>query len=212
MHARLLPAVAALATLALLPLAGCAVVFGHASITDDYVVTTVHTPAGIDVDSPVGSIDVEAWNKPNVRVEVKKRATTRDALKAIVVSVQPQGTTLAIKADLGDGNGSDRKVDLIIHAPAKTNLDLRQSVGAMKIIGFAGNVKADVNVGAIRLVLPASTSAKVTASVSVGAVKSAFPLDTQRQTVGETATGTIGSGSATIGLTAETGAIEIQRE
>ncbi|HTU71203.1 MAG TPA: DUF4097 family beta strand repeat-containing protein [Candidatus Baltobacteraceae bacterium] len=230
---RFLTIYAALTAFALLPLGGCiGAVFGD-EVSADYHTSFNRAPATIEVHNPVGQITIDAWNKPGVQIDASKRGNTLDDVHAITITVTHSGSTLVIASDLGS-NAGGRKVDYTIHAPADTNLNLDESVGAIKSSGFAANldaststgamevsmasagssqhIKLDVSVGAIRLNLPRNTDAAVTASTSVGAIKSDFPLSITRSTVGSNAQGTIGKGTASIDLTIATGAIAIDRE
>lgn len=230
---RFLAAYVVLTALALLPLAGCVgAVFGD-EVRANYHTSFAQAPATIEVHNPVGSITIDAWNKPGVQIDASKRGNTLDDVHAITITATRSGSTLVITSNLG-GSSSNRKVYYTIHAPAHTNLNLDQSVGAIKLSGFTANVdaatstgamevsmaiagpsqhiKLDVSVGAIHLNLPSNTDATVSASTSVGAIKSDFPLSINRNIVGSSANGTIGKGTAPIDLTIATGAIAIDRE
>jgi hypothetical protein len=230
---RLVPAYAALAVLMTLPVAGCSGVFGNDSATEDFHAVATHTPKTISVDNEVGSIDVEAWDKPGVQIDARKRGATEDDVHAITITVKPDGDTLDVASDLGSG-GNGRKVAFTLHAPARVNLTLKQSVGGIEAKGFTGDLDTDtstgaasitmgraaapqhihieVTIGGIRLALPGDTSASVEASATVGGMTSDFPLTIDHGSVGQRGSGNIGSGGATIELSTTTGGIEIKRE
>ena len=217
--------------MAVLPAAGCA--FDQDRITEPFHATVDKSPATLQVHNAVGAIEVDAWDKPSVEIDAEKRGTSLDDVHAISVSVQQQGSTLVITSHFPSGV-SNCRVDYTIHAPASTNLDLDQSVGAIRSTGFTADfdaststgavaatmaalggtqsVKVHVGVGAIALEIPASSSAAITASTSIGAIKSDFPLTTQRNVVGENASGSIGKGDAHVDLSISTGAIAVRRE
>ena len=225
------PVSMAFAALAVLPTVGCSSVFGD-DVRENFhqVVPAAQT---LQVSNAVGTVELDAWNKSTIEIDAVKRGSSVDDVRAIAIHVQPQGSTLVINTDFS-GSSSNRKVEYTIHAPARTNLDIDESVGAIKSTGFTANVREhagtgaietamaaaggaqrivlDTSVGAIKLTLPASANAKVTASASVGGVKSDFPLDVSTTTVGANANGSIGSGSATIDLSVATGGIRILRE
>ena len=229
---RLIPAYAAVTVLSILPLVGCSWVDGD-RISADFHATVANAPATISVDNAVGSIDIEAWDKPSVEINATKRGPNYDTVNAIKISVEPNGSTLTVNTQF-PAMSTNAKVEYTIHAPAHTALKLVQSVGAIKSIGFTGDVQEhtstgaieasmaelggsqqlhmDVSVGAIRLSLPANTDAAVTATTSVGGIKSDFPLSTDRTMVGQYARGKIGNGNAVAELSVSTGGIEIQRE
>ncbi len=229
---RLIPAYAALATLSILPLAGCSWIDSD-RISSDFHATIANAPATLEVNNAVGSIDIEAWDKPSVEINATKRGPNADTVDAIKISVEPRGSTLTVNTQFPPAS-SNAKVLYTIHAPAHTALKLEQSLGAIKSIGFTGDVQEhtstgaiestmaafggaqhlhmDASVGGIRLMLPANSDATITASATVGGVKSDFPLSINRSTVGQNAQGKIGNGSAVADLTVTTGGIEIQRE
>jgi uncharacterized protein YaiE (UPF0345 family) len=228
---RLWPVYSILTVLAVLPAAGCS--FDDARASEEFHTSAAKAPSTIEVHNAVGAIEIDAWNNPNVQIDAQKRGSTPEEAHAITISVEPNGSALVITSHF-PANSSNCKVDYIIHAPAGTNIDLNQSIGAIKSAGFTGNVdektstgaiaatmgalghsqhvNLEVSVGAIALRIPAASSAAFTASTTVGPIKADFPLSITRKVVGADANGSIGSGEAKVDLTAMTGAIAIQRE
>jgi hypothetical protein len=228
---RLWPAYAILTVLAVLPAAGCA--FDYSRASEDFQKSVAKAPATIEVHNAIGAIVIDAWDKPNVQIDAQKRAGTPEDAHAIAISVESNGSALVITSHF-PANSTNCKVDYVIHAPAGSNIDLEQSIGAIKSDGFTANVheststgaiaakmgtlgsgqdvKLHAGVGAIALQIPATSSAAFSASTSVGAIGSNFPLTITRNVVGSSATGSIGRGGAKVDLTIATGAIAIQRE
>lgn len=226
-----LPVYATLATLAVLPAAGCA--FDRERASETYHTAIAKAPAAIEVHNAVGAIEIEAWDKPSVQIDAQKQGASLDDVHAITISVQQTGSTLVVTSHF-PANSTNCRVGYTIYAPAATNLDLEQHVGAIKSDGFTGNVHANTNtgaiaatmgtlggeqtlkmtvdVGAIALKIPAATSAAFSASTSIGAIKADFPLNIQRNMLGSSATGSIGNGKARVDLSVATGAIAVQRE
>jgi len=210
---------------------GCSLV--DARISEDFRTSYPKAPATLTVQNPVGAMDVEAWDQPGIEIVAHKRGPTLDAVNAIKIEVESKGSTLSVNS-IFPMTANNVKVDYTIHTPASTALNLVQSVGAIKSAGFTGDVQEhtstgaieasmaalggtqrvhmDVSVGAIKLTLPANTSASVTANTSVGAIKTDFPLAVNRTVVGQNASGKIGDGAAVLDLSIATGAIDIQRE
>jgi uncharacterized protein YaiE (UPF0345 family) len=229
---RFWPVYAALTALSALPLAGCSWIDGD-RISSDFHATVANAPATIEVDNSVGSIDIEAWDKPSVEINATKRGPNYDTVNGIKISVEPNGTTLTVNTQF-PAMSTNAKVEYTIHAPAHTALKLVQSVGAIKSIGFTGDVEEhtstgaiqatmaalggsqhlhmDVSVGAIELALPTSTDAAITATASVGGIKSDFPLTIDKTVVGQYARGKVGNGTALAELSVSTGGIKIERE
>jgi uncharacterized protein YaiE (UPF0345 family) len=231
-YLRLVPVYAALTALSVLPLVGCSWIDGD-RISADFHATVASAPTAIQVDNAVGAIDIEAWDKPSVEINATKRGPNYETVNAIKISVEPDGSTLVVHTQF-PSMSSNAKVEYTIHAPAHTDLKLVQSLGAIKSIGFTGNVQEhtstgaieatmgalggsqqlhmDVSLGAIKLTLPSNTDAAITASTSVGGIKSDFPLSIDKTVVGQTARGKVGNGNAVAELNVSTGGIDIQRE
>lgn len=229
---RLIPAYAALTTVSILPLAGCSWIDSD-RISSDFHASIANAPATIQVDNAVGAIDIEAWDKPSVEINATKRGPNADTVDAIKILVEPNGSTLTVHTQFPP-MANNAKVEYTIHAPAHTDLKLVQALGAIKSVGFTGNVQEqtstgaveatmgalggtqhlhiDVSVGGVKLTLPANSDAAITASATVGGIKSDFPLTINRSTIGQSAQGKIGNGSAAANITVTTGGIEIQRE
>jgi hypothetical protein len=224
----------AAALLALLPATGCAGGAMGMRVTQEVDTHVSQAPRTLEVHDPVGSITIDSWSRRDVQVDALKRASSNDDLRAITVSVQPQGGRLIVSADLGDHSTSNRGVDFTIHVPATTNLDVHGNVGAVKATAFSGNVDADVDVGSlkvamtsltgsqhvdlrtsvgeIRLTVPRRPNAAFTADTSVGNISSDVPLQVERKMVSANAHGSTGSGSAKVTLSASTGSIHIGTE
>lgn len=232
MRLRLLPVYGILAAVIVLPAAGCANLLS-ANFIDTFHTTVPYAPATIAVRDSVGGVELDAWNKPQVEIEARKRGSTIDEARAITISADQHGSTLVVEAHFPQ-NVSNCQVELTIHAPASANLDVNVGVGGILTKGFTGNLDAHtdtggvattmaalggsqhvvihIGVGGLALTIPNNSSASVSASTSVGAIKSDFPLTLGRNFVGQSGKGTIGSGSAAIDLSVGTGGIAIRRE
>lgn len=223
---------AALAASALFSTTGCAGAMG-ARYHEEVHTRVSEAPKTLAVKDPVGRVTIEAWNNPYVQIDAVKRAPSTDALRAITISVVPDGDTLNVAADLG-GNSSNRQVTFTIHVPAATNLSVEAATGEVNLSGFTGNVdvnasvgsinvamaalrrgqhvKIDSSVGSIKLEIPQNADATIDADTSVGSLGGDVPLSVERQTVGASGHGVLGNGAAHVNLTAATGSISINRE
>ncbi len=225
---------AAVTLLALLPTAGCIGGSFGAHASQEVHTRVSQAPQVLELHDPVGSITLDAWQNAYVQIDARKRAPSADDLKAMTISVQPDGEKLVVTGDLGGSNTTNRSIDFTIHAPASTNLDVQTSVGGLSATGFTGSVDADVNVGGVKLTmaalrgsqhvnvttsvggikldLPANVDATFDADTSVGGISSSVPLSIERKTVGASAQGRAGSGSARVTLKVSTGGIRISSE
>jgi hypothetical protein len=230
-YLRVWPICPILAALAVLAAAGCS--FGQDRISEPYHSTIGKAPATVEVHNAIGKIEIDAWDKPSVEIDAQKGCRSLDDVHATTISVEQQGSTLVVTSHFPSGV-SNCRVNYTINAPAGTNLDLEQNVGAIESKGFAANVrettntgavattmaalgnaqsvKISVSVGAIALEIPAASSASFSASTSIGAIKADFPLNVQRNMLGSSANGSIGKGDARVDLSISTGAIAVRRE
>jgi DUF4097 and DUF4098 domain-containing protein YvlB len=217
-----------------------AVVAGTAcsALGDDRYEQTVRTkvdasPALLHVEDAVGEVTVLAWNRPYVQIDALKKGPNADAVRALTISVRPSGSRLDVVAEFGDNN-NHRSVDFTIHLPASASVTVDSNVGKVDVAGFTRDVdvSADVgkvtvsmaqlgkgqhvdlksSVGKIELTIPRASDAAITASTSVGDIGGSVPFSLDRHTVGADGTATLGSGAATVHLTASTGSITVNRE
>jgi hypothetical protein len=150
---------------------GCALIFGvfgglllrlgavqEARTTSSQVVAVTGVPR-VDIENFAGSIHVEPGVSGRVTLQATKQArdNTQDAaqrdLDSISVSVQSSGDTITVRSAVqGDANlGPARSVDLLVTAPAQTDLQVRQGAGAVTMRGITGLVNATVGAGSLDL-------------------------------------------------------------
>jgi DUF4097 and DUF4098 domain-containing protein YvlB len=120
-----------------------------------------------------GSIEIRAWDKPEVEVIVEKRASSKEAAQEIEVRTEQNGdqVTVNVKAPKQTGFAIhfSRSAKLIVSMPTSSNvaaksgdgsidlsritgrLDLRTGDGSIQGRDLAGDVKAHTGDGSIRL-------------------------------------------------------------
>ncbi len=121
-----------------------------------------------------GSIEVRAWDKPQVEVVIERRAASKELADTIQVEATQTADTISVevKAPRTSGFGlhfGSRSAKLIVSAPAKINLtaksgdgsidvsrlegaiDLRSGDGSIKGSSLHGNLKVHTGDGSIQL-------------------------------------------------------------
>jgi DUF4097 and DUF4098 domain-containing protein YvlB len=104
----------------------------------------------IRIDDTNGSIAIKTWDRPEVSIQVEKRASTEAYLKEIQVDIESSPHDLSIRTTFprhllswlwnGSGNGS---VHLVLMVPATVNLDEIALVnGGITIDGVRGSIAA----------------------------------------------------------------------
>ena len=187
----------------------------------------------IRIDNAVGEIRITGSQSHSVDIDAVKSGGSLDDVRNIDVDVESRGNTITLATKYhGFARGG---VSYTISVPAGASLDITNSTGAVRIEGIDGDVTAatqtgevvaslgrvtarrsidlTATTGSLKLTIDQNSDARVEARTTVGDVRSDFPsLESVRQNVvGARAAGTIGSGTATIRLTATTGAIALRK-
>lgn len=134
--------------------------------------STTGTP-DVAVSTFDGSIEIRAWDKPEVEVIIEKRTATKEAAQEIEIHSEQNGNlvTVDVKAPRMSGFGIhfSRSAKLIVSLPASANvtaksgdgsidvaritgrLDLRSGDGSIRGRDLAGDVRAHTGDGSIKL-------------------------------------------------------------
>ena len=135
-------------------------------------------PAGsiqqVNLDIPVGEVEVTGWEQPQVHVDVKlecnrDREACRKAAEKIQVVYSQDDDRLRIEMKnwpKWGNNGLEAHIRVQVPRQLALNADL--GVGEMEIAGIEGHLNADVGVGELDITLPASAVASVSADTGVG--------------------------------------------
>jgi hypothetical protein len=118
-------------------------------------------PHGIvRIDNTNGAITIKTWDRPEVSIQVEKRASSEDYLKEIQVEIDSDPHSLSIKTILPhhllswiwNWGGSQGEVRLELTVPATVDLnDIHSVNGAVTIDGVHGAVEAHTVNGAINV-------------------------------------------------------------
>ena len=129
-------------------------------VTSDTTQTLdVTGPQHLVVHGSAGDVQINAGSDNAMTVEVKKSAraisqsVARQLLDAMHVSITQSGNVVTVQEQ--DANFitffSEQQVNLIITAPAQTNLTDSLSAGNLTVIGFTGQLNLDNSAGNISL-------------------------------------------------------------
>jgi hypothetical protein len=161
-------------------------------VTDERV---QFAPGGVvEVAGPVGELNVEGWDGPDVEITVtrstyrtdtpqNREAATRQLTSIKVTTERKSATDLSIRTAFPARGFWARlahrhinvQMDYRIRVPHDSKLVLRQGSGGVLVYDVAGDIDASVGKGDIVLQLPAAGSYSFDAQCRVGGVYSDFP-------------------------------------
>lgn len=153
------PAVALLA-LALAG-AGCVInVDADAVTVRDEKRFTVGANPEVTLETWDGSIKVQSWDQPEVRVEIQKRGADRDEAAALVVNATQEGNRVRVEAPaprvereftgIGIGSFSGLSVSYVVSVPTRVKLLARTRDGSINVDGVTGTIELRSGDGSIR--------------------------------------------------------------
>ena len=131
-----------------------------------------------------GSIDVRSWDRPEVLVEVEKRAGTEEAAEALEVTASQDGNTIRIDVPRArlDVFGYNPSVSLRVTAPAALTLRAATLDGAVVAGRLDGTIDVRTGDGPIRL---DQVSGQITANTGDGSITVRGRFDTLRADTGD---------------------------
>jgi len=103
-----------------------------------------------------GSIEIRAWDKPEVEVIIEKRAASKDAAAAIEVHATQDGSrvTVEVKTEKASSFGihfnMSRSAKLIVSAPAKSNIVAKSGDGSIDVAQISGTLELRSGDGSIK--------------------------------------------------------------
>ncbi len=104
-----------------------------------------------------GSIQIQAWDKPEVLVEIEKRGPTRESVDALEIKVEQAGSVIDLevkppRTESFRGIGMHRapSARLIVWVPRMTNVRARSGDGSIRIERVHGTIELRTGDGSIR--------------------------------------------------------------
>ena len=155
---KLLPAATAAALGAGLLSAACTVtVDSHSEIVRDEKRFTVTGIADVTVSTFDGSIEIQAWEKPDVVIEVEKRGPTRAAVDGLQIVTEQKGNVIELEVKRprnesfrGIGLHRTAYARLIVRVPRETNVRARSGDGSIRVERISGRIDLRTGDGSIR--------------------------------------------------------------
>jgi putative adhesin len=124
-----------------------------------------------------GAIEVHAWDRAEVVVEIEKRGPDKDAVAKIQVIAEQKGNRIHVETRhpgtgrrvfVGFGSFKSPSARLIANVPRKTNLMVRSGDGGLVVERVQGRVELRTNDGSIRVV---ETSGELLAESGDGGIQ-----------------------------------------
>jgi hypothetical protein len=132
---------------------------------------TLASTGTVDVETTVGGIIVQGWDKDYVSVRASVSSDDPDPVRARGIASLVQIAVSTDRVWAAGPSGESWSVSFEISVPQACGLRLRTHVGGISITGVAGEISAQTSVGAIAL---SGLAGAVDVKTSVGAVTAAL--------------------------------------
>src|SRR5688500_10621974 len=138
--------------------AGCVVsVDSQGQIVRDEKRFTVNGTPEIHLKTFDGAIQIQAWDKPDVLVEIEKRGATRELVDQLTVEATERGNRMELEVKQprtegfsGFGFNVGTSAKLIVSVPRRVDVVARTGDGAIHIERLNGRLELRTGDGAIR--------------------------------------------------------------
>jgi DUF4097 and DUF4098 domain-containing protein YvlB len=113
--------------------------------------------ADVSIKTFDGSIQVTAWDKPEVAVTIERRADNQSDAEALKVKAEQTGGRIVLEAlkpesEIHVGWTHGRSVSFVVHVPKQSNLSAKSGDGSIQASGVTGTVDLASGDGSIRAV------------------------------------------------------------
>jgi DUF4097 and DUF4098 domain-containing protein YvlB len=150
------PAAPALFALSIAASAACSIELDAAQyIGKEDKSFAVSGAADVTIKTFDGSIQVTAWDKPEVAVTIERRADNQADADALKVKAEQTGGKVVIEAlkpesEIHVGWTHGRSVSFVVHVPKQTNLSAKSGDGSIQASGVSGTVDLASGDGSIK--------------------------------------------------------------
>jgi DUF4097 and DUF4098 domain-containing protein YvlB len=148
------PLVFPLLSISLLSTACSVDVAGAAVESREEKVFTVTGPVTLTVTTFDGSIEVTSWDRNEVRVEILRRASSDQQLRALEVDARQEGGRIVVEGREPSRRGGafdSSSVSFLVTTPRTSSLEARTGDGSVAARDLAGSTSVDTGDGSIRL-------------------------------------------------------------
>jgi hypothetical protein len=150
------------AAILVLPLALSACVINvdaDGTVIRDEKLFTVPPGAELTLTTFDGSIQVDAWDRPEIRVEIQKRGPDPDVAAALEVKATQEGNRLVVEAPaprvshefVGIGNVSSPSVSFVVSVPKKVKVSANTRDGSIKAANLTGDLTVRTDDGSVQV-------------------------------------------------------------
>jgi hypothetical protein len=137
---------------------GCTVtVDSQSEIVRDEKRFTVKGTADVRVTTFDGSIQIRAWDRPDVMIEIEKRGPTRESVDALEIKSQQSGNVIDFEVKpprsesfRGIGMYRSASARLVVSVPHEANIRARSGDGSITIERVHGKIELRTEDGSIR--------------------------------------------------------------
>jgi len=104
-----------------------------------------------------GSIEIRAWDRSEVSVEIEKRGSNKQAVDQIEVKATQSGNRITVEVRYPDqgrphfGFSASRSARLIVSVPREANVDARTGDGSIAIERISGKVQLNTGDGNVKV-------------------------------------------------------------
>ena len=128
----------------------------------------------VRLDTFDGAMEIRAWDRPEVVVEIEKRGADKEAVSKIVVTAEQKGSVIEVlakhpasKSTFSFGNFSSPTTKFIVNVPKKTDLYANTGDGSILVERIDGKISLQSGDGSIRAV---ETAGDLTAESGDGSI------------------------------------------
>lgn len=124
--------------------------------TEESSFPTASSPE-LHIDIHDGPIEIDSWDRPEIRIVVTKRGVDRDAVRALVVSSEQHDNKVVVRARAEDrdfrpfGFNDEGSVRITATVPRETVIQAQSGDGRIDVRNIAGHVVAETGDGSIHL-------------------------------------------------------------
>jgi len=98
-----------------------------------------------------GSVIIQAWDQPSVRIEAEKKAPDDARLREIEIEVVGEGDRVEVKTRYARSNGDKGSVSYVIHLPADARVEAQTVSGKLEASEIEGGLRVSTVNGSVHI-------------------------------------------------------------
>jgi len=166
-----------------LVLSGCHIDIGDGvlSVSEDFEQTLATGASGssLTLSNVNGRVEVSTWDRPEIKVEAEKLASSERALDRIEIEIDESGGDVTVRTRFAKGRFFSRKgkVNYRVTVPTNADVDVRTVNGKVALEGVGGRSEAETVNGSVEIV---RARGEVVAATVNGSIRASYEtLDEQ---------------------------------